>query len=80
MFVGEYENHLLSQVFFFPPRTGLGTALARTMVSDRDGPYHCQYLGNAQSQRIDVIPTPWAMTRALGLGVAQELATLYNIV
>ena len=50
------------------------------MVSDCDGPYHRQYLGDAQSQRINVIPTPWAMTRALGLGVAQVLATLYNIV
>ena len=49
------------------------------MVSDRDGPYHRQYLGDAQRQHIDDIPTPWAMTRALGLGVAQVLATLYNI-
>jgi len=50
------------------------------MVSDRDGPYHRQYLGDAQSQRIDVIPTPWAMTRALGFGVTHVLATPYNIV
>jgi hypothetical protein len=47
------------------------------MASDRDGPYHRQYLGDAQSQRIDVIPTPWATTRALGLGVAQVLMQPY---
>ena len=49
------------------------------MASDRDGPYHRQYLGDAQSQRIDVIPTPWATTRALGLGVAQVLAMVWAI-
>ena len=49
------------------------------MVSDRDGPYHRQYLGDAQSQRIDVIPTPWATTRALGLGVTQVLAMVWAI-
>ena len=38
-----------------------------TIVSGRDGPYHRPYLGGAQTKRIDVIPTPWAMTHALGL-------------
>ena len=37
------------------------------MVSGRDGPYYRPYLGDAQPKGINVILTPWAMTRALGL-------------
>ncbi len=55
-------------------------ASAHTMVSDRDGPYHRPYLGDAQSRHINVILIPWAMPHALGLGIAQVLASLYNIV
>ena len=50
------------------------------MVSGRDGPYHRPYLGDTQSKGIDGIPTSGAIIPALGLGVAQVLATLYNIV
>ena len=38
-----------------------------TMVSGRDAPYHRPYPGDARTKCIDLIPTPWAMTRALGL-------------
>ena len=47
------------------------------MVSGRYGPYHRPYLGYAQSKRIDVIPTSWAIIHALGLGVAQ-LGSTYD--
>jgi hypothetical protein len=31
------------------------------------GPYHGMWLEDAQTKRIGIIPTPWAMTHALGL-------------
>ena len=37
------------------------------MVSGRDGTYHRPYLGDAQTKRIVIIPTPWGMTRGLDL-------------
>jgi hypothetical protein len=49
------------------------------MVSGRDGPYHRPYLGDAQSKCIDVIPTPWAIIPALGLGADQVCGSLYII-
>ena len=50
------------------------------MVSGHDGPYHHPYLGNAQSRHIDVIPIPWAIIPALGLGVAQVSASIIQYI
>ena len=60
-------------------KTPFATQLLRntdvTMVRSGFGPYHGLRCNDAQSKRISVITTPWAMTDALGLvkfGQAQE--------
>ncbi len=46
------------------------------------GPHHGMWLEDAQTKCIDVIPTPWVMTHALGLvsfhPQHQQLAPLYR--
>jgi hypothetical protein len=77
-YVGESVNHLLSRFFFSLRGQVEAPATARTMVSGRYGPYQRPYLGYAQSKRINVIPTSWAIIPALGLGVAQVLGSTYD--
>jgi hypothetical protein len=40
-----------------------------TMVWSSLGPYHGLWLDDAPTKPICIIPTPWRMTRVLGLGV-----------
>ena len=55
-------KHALANKLF--PNAGVNHGVGR------DAPYHRPYPGDAQTKCINLIPTPWAMTRALGLGVA----------
>ncbi len=43
------------------------TRLVSTMALSGFGPYHGMSLEDAQTKCVDIIPTPWAMTHALGL-------------
>ena len=43
------------------------TCLVSTMASSGFGPYHGMSLKDAQTKCVGVIPTPCAMTHALGL-------------
>ena len=70
-----YSRYFLLYVFYVEtvpdPQTAFANKLfakpVSTMVSGRDAPYHRPYMGDARTKCIDLIPTPRAMTRALGL-------------
>ena len=51
---------------------------AATMAWSGFGPYHGMWREYAQTKCIGVIPTPWAMTIALGLGVITPEPELYH--
>jgi hypothetical protein len=48
------------------------------MVLSGFGPYHGMWLEYAQTKCIGAIPTPWAMTIVLGLGVITPQPELYH--
>ena len=48
------------------------------MVRDGNGPKHGLWTCGAQTKRIDVTPTPWAIIPALGLGVVHCLHSMYD--
>jgi hypothetical protein len=48
------------------------------MVRYGNGPKHRLWTCGAQTKRIDVTPTPWAIIPALGLGAVHFLRSLYN--
>ncbi len=56
----------------------LCSLFAATMLWSGFGPYHGMWLEYAQTKFIGVIPTPWAMTIALGLGVIMPELELYH--
>ncbi len=51
---------------------------AATMAWSGFGPYHGMWREYAQTKCIGAIPTPWAMTIVLGLGVITPQPKLYN--
>ena len=79
-YVRDYVNHSLTRVFFDLRGQIEAPASAHTMVSGRNSPYHRPYLGDAQSKRINVTSTLWAIIPAVGLGVAHCLLPPYSIV
>ena len=51
---------------------------AATMAWSGFGPYHGMWHENAQTKCIGIIPTPWVMTIALGMGVITPEPELYH--
>jgi hypothetical protein len=49
-----------------------------TMVWRGFGPYHGLWLDDTPTKHIGIIPTPWMMTHALGLGICLLQPKLYQ--
>jgi hypothetical protein len=56
----------------------LFSLFAATMAWSGFGPYHGMWHEYVQTKCIGVIPTPWAMMIALGLGVIMPQPVLYH--